>query len=95
MRQKFNPGRLVATPGALAACSHRRLMVCLGRHLSGDWGEACPPEDREENEHAFGLGLRLLSAYFINPERGRDDGVLWLITEADRSSTTMLLPDEY
>jgi hypothetical protein len=61
---------------------------CLARHHSGDWGEVCD-EDREANELAAKQGLRIISVY---PLRGED---IWIITEADRSSTTILTPQEY
>ncbi len=60
----------------------------LERHQSGDWGEA-PAEDARENEFSVKHGFRVLSSYRVAGER------LWVITEADRSATTLLLPDEY
>ena len=87
----FPLGRVVATPGALAALTaagelpHRY----LARHVRGDWGEI-PEEDRKENELSLREGFRILSAYRTHL------GVrLWVITEADRSSTCVLLPEEY
>ena len=60
----------------------------LQRHLAGDWGDVCQ-EDRAENEFALKSGLRLFSAY-------KSEGIkIWIITEADRSATTILFPDEY
>ena len=87
----FPLGRVVATPGALAALEaagelpHRY----LARHVRGDWGEL-PDEDRKENELSLREGFRILSAY-----RTRLGVRLWVITEADRSSTCVLLPEEY
>ncbi len=87
----FPLGQVVATSGALAAFeeSGESPADYLRRHQAGDWGEVCE-EDQQENEYSLLHGFRLLSAYRLN------SGVkLWVITEADRSSTTVLLPDEY
>jgi hypothetical protein len=86
---KFQAGRLVATPGALGALSQADIERALRRHLSGDWGDV-PDADRAENEAALQYGDRLLSAY-----RTGDGQKFWVLTEADRSVTTVLLPDEY
>ena len=87
----FNPGQVVSTPGALAALaeSAQHPGDFLSRHLSGDWGELCE-EDKQTNQEALEQGLRLLSAY-----RTTAGSKLWIITEADRSVTTLLLPEEY
>lgn len=61
----------------------------LYRHLCGDWGDLCE-EDQQANQNALELGNRLLSSYQVHP-----DLKIWIITEADRSVTTILLPDEY
>lgn len=60
----------------------------LDRHLAGDWGDVCA-EDNHANELALREGSRLLSAYRLG------DVAIWIITEADRSATTLLLPSEY
>jgi hypothetical protein len=88
---KFNLGQLVATPGALSALeeSGEQHSTFLARHLSGDWGDLSE-EDRKENEFSLLHGFRLLSSYKL-----RNGTKLWIITEADRSSTTLLLPNEY
>lgn len=88
---KFSPGQIVATPGALAAlASHGCTAAALiSRHMSCDWGSV-PPEDAQANEQALASGNRLLSAYLIGPKVR-----VWIITEADRSVTTLLLPSEY
>ena len=94
---RFPLGQIVATPGVLDACPPVRLNACLARHASGDWGIVCD-EDRAANDQALLDGLRLLSAYAIDPARpakGHGDNCLWIITEADRSTTTFLLPSEY
>lgn len=88
---RFNPGRIVATPGALALCEEYGidLSAHLLRHIAGDWGDLCG-SDKRANERALRDGSRILSAYDL-PEGGK----LWIITEWDRSATTVLLPDEY
>ncbi|HEU5432513.1 MAG TPA: hypothetical protein VFU81_12670, partial [Thermomicrobiales bacterium] len=84
-------GQLLLTPGASEALLAARQLPAefLLRHHHGDWGEL-DPEDRRENERALRLGGRLLSAY-----RTRLDAKLWIITEGDRSATTLLRPEEY
>jgi hypothetical protein len=88
---RFGLGQVVATPGALAALEESGEQPCefLARHAAGDWGDLSE-EDRNENQISLELGFRLLSSY-----RLKDGAKLWIITEADRSSTTLLLPDEY
>jgi hypothetical protein len=91
MNPKFAVGRLVATPGALQAFeqSGESPLTYLQRHLCGDWGEV-DAHDQAENEYSLQHGLRLLSAYRLSSgER------IWIVTEADRSATTILLPSEY
>jgi hypothetical protein len=91
MNPKFPLGQLVATPGALAAAheSGDNLACFIRRHVQGDWGELCA-DDVRENVFSIQNGLRLLSAY-----RLKDGTKIWIITEADRSVTTVLLPEEY
>ena len=94
---KFELGRVVATQGALAACSPEHLTSCLRRHASGVWGHVCA-EDAASNNEAVKDGGRILSAYAIDPakpSKGFGDNTLWIITESDRSVTTFLLPSEY
>ena len=88
---RFYLGRVFSTPGAVEALaeSNQHPLEFLQRHVSGDWGEVCE-EDKRENELSIREGLRILSAY--STTRGTK---LWVITEADRSSTTILLPSEY
>ena len=88
---RFSLGQLVATPGALAALTEagQSPQVFIARHLLGDWGDCCA-EDRAANDEALIHGERLLSAYCT--AKGTK---LWIITEADRSSTCILLPEEY
>lgn len=87
----FSLGQLVATPGALEALATvgRTPLEFLARHATGDWGELCA-EDREANHEALKQGTRIFSSYQVTP-----DLKVWVITEADRSVTTILLPDEY
>ena len=90
-KQKFELGRLLATPGALRMLeSHAVTAISLlSRHIHGDWGDL-DEEDKQENEFSVDRFLRILSAYNIgNGEK------IWIITEADRHSTTILLPSEY
>ncbi len=85
----FKPGRIVAIQGALRmAESGVNLLSYLIRHLSGDWGDLCK-EDKKENEFSIRDGFRILFAYDTSL------GKLWIITEAERSATTFLLPEEY
>lgn len=86
---KFPIGRLLATPGVLEAVSAPDISLALQRHLLCDWGDICQ-EDKHHNDRALIDGERLLSAYHT-PEGVK----FWIITEADRSATTVLLPEEY
>lgn len=85
----FSLGQVVSTPGALAALSREDIDAAIRRHVSGDWGEVSEA-DRTENDLSVREGFRVLSEY-----RGQNDCRFWVITEADRSSTTVLLPEEY
>ena len=91
MKPLFTLGQVVATPGALAAIekSGQQPGEFLTRHVSGDWGEV-DAHDIKENELSLRHGFRLLSAYHTSA-----GDKLWVITEADRSSTCILLPEEY
>lgn len=88
---KFPVGRLLATPGALAALKEagETTLPYIARHLRGEWGEVCS-EDAKANNEALKIGARLLSTYRLG-----NGTKLWIITEADRSVTTVLLPEEY
>jgi len=87
----FELGQIVATPGALAVLKKagQQPGEFLTRHINRDWGDL-DEEDRKENEYSLEHGFRLLSAYKTNA-----GDRLWIITEADRSVTTLLLPEEY
>lgn len=88
-KAKFRLGRPVSTPGVLERVPSGEMLRALGRHASGDWGNVCS-EDAEANEAAVNERARLLSSYTTG------EGVrFWIITEADRSLTTVLLPEEY
>ena len=90
-KTRFSLGQVLATPGVLAALEEagETAMRYLARHQAGNWGDLAP-EDIRENELSLQQGFRLLSAYIL------PTGVkIWIITEADRSATTILLPDEY
>ena len=88
---RFSLGQICATPGALEALApHEGLgFLLLTRHVTGDWGDL-DEEDVAENELSVEEGFRILSSY-TTP----DDTKIWIITEADRSVTTLLLPSEY
>ena len=88
MQPRFPLGRTYATPGALALDVN--LSSYLRRHHCGDWGEELCAEDKQANEDALVDGTRLLSCY-----RTRTGARLYIITEWDRSSSTILLPEEY
>ena len=88
---RFALGRIVATPGVLEALEDAGQTPgeFLARHAVGDWGEL-DDNDRQENEFSLARGFRLLSAYTLN-----NGTRIWIITEADGSATTLLLPSEY
>ena len=85
---RFPLGRLVITSNAAGRLSPEEIAAGLARHARGDWGDVSP-EDAAENELGLREGFRLLSAY------GRGDRRFWVISEADRSATTVLLADDY
>jgi len=85
----FPLGNLVATPNALGAVTQEQINGMLDRHIRGDWGDVCK-EDWKANDRALVDGTRLFSVYKFASEKR-----CWIITEADRSSTTVLLPSDY
>jgi hypothetical protein len=87
----FELGQIVATPGALAALKKAAQQPgeFLTRHVHREWGDLSD-EDRRENDYSLEHAYRLLSAYHTNA-----GDKLWIITESDRSVTTLLLPEEY
>ena len=86
---RFNLGREVITTGAQSALPQDDVIAAISRHASGDWGNVCA-EDAAQNDWALAHGARLISAY-----ESRGGIAFWVITEADRSATTVLLPSEY
>lgn len=87
----FPPGQIVATPNALGVLNQANTtpMDLLRRHLAGDWGDL-DAEDKALNDKAVTHGSRVFSSYIL--ETGEK---VWVITEADRSSTCLLLPEDY
>lgn len=87
----FPMGRTVVTVGAADALAEagEHAFTLLSRHQRGDWGDVCE-EDRRENELSLQLNFRLLSSYHTSAGEK-----IWIITEHDRSYTTILLPSEY
>lgn len=93
----FEVGRIVATNAAIEAMNKYGLdgFWLLARHVRGDWGIVCE-EDAKENETSVKYDFRIMSVYPLDPTKPEDrDHRIWIITEADRSSTTILLPDDY
>ena len=88
-KRSFPLGRVVATRTADATLSPEDVRKALDRHAACDWGDVCPA-DRKENELSLREGFRLFSVY-----HDRDGKRFWIITEADRSVTTVLLPEDY
>jgi len=89
---KFEIGQLVATRGAVGALDDEGLdaAVYVTRHVNGDWGDI-GKEDAKANDDALKFGNRVLSAYILPRSKTR----IWILTEADRSSTCVMLPSEY
>ena len=85
----FSRGRCVATPSAMEDTTDAERNQFITRHLQGDWGDI-PAEDARANERAIEDGARIISCYTAESR-----AVIWVITEADRSATTLLLRDEY
>ncbi|MBI5769790.1 MAG: hypothetical protein HZA93_18585 [Verrucomicrobia bacterium] len=86
---RFRLGRIVATPHALATLPNAEILHAIQRHHAGDWGDVCAT-DRAVNDLAFVEGTRLFSVY-----HSQTGTKFWIITEADRSVTTVLLPEDY
>lgn len=92
MNPLFQLGECVGTPGALQLLADNDVsyLNLLDRHVSGDWGDIEFEDDKRMNEHAVASGVdRIMSVYKVG------DAKVWIITEADRSVTTVLLPEEY
>ncbi len=90
-QRAFKLGQVLATPGALAALQQagQEPGDFLRRHVACDWGDLSA-EDQKGNDYSLEHGFRLLSSYRTNA-----GDMLWIITESDRSATTLLLPEEY
>ena len=86
---KFRLGRIVATPNVLETITQDDILTAIGRHQSGDWGDV-NAEDRQTNDQALVQRTRILSVY-----HAANGTQFWLITEADRSTTSVLLPEDY
>ncbi len=91
IESKFDFGRVVATTTLANYCEKKgfSMLPYLIRHANGDWGDVCK-EDWKSNDEALKNGLRLLSEYKLP-----DDRRIWIITEWDRSATTLLFPEDY
>lgn len=86
---KFRLGKIVSTPNALNQLTQDDILLAIQRHQAGDWGDV-DEDDQKENELSLQQGLRLFSVYHSAT------GVkFWLTTEADRSHTTVLMPEDY
>lgn len=89
MPGSFPLGRVLITRTAADTLPAEDVAAAISRHAAGDWGDVCE-DDGQENERSLNSGLRLFSVYHTQ------DGVqFWIITEADRSATTVLLPEDY
>ncbi len=86
---KFDLGRLMITSHAMSTLDPLEIAKAVSRHLQGDWGD-CDPEDRAANDAALLEGSRLFSVYHTTNKTK-----FWIITEWDRSATTVLLPEDY
>lgn len=99
MMIRFDLGKVVATPGAMAAMDAHNVspVDILSRHRNGDWGDI-HAEDRGLNEQALETGARLFSVYNL-PGKNGEVVTIWVITEAEyegrREATTILLPEDY
>ena len=86
---KFRLGRIVSTPNALSQLTHEDILMGIRRHQSGDWGDV-NTDDKAANDRALAEQTRIFSVY-----RSALGVKFWLITEADRSATTVLMPEDY
>jgi hypothetical protein len=97
---RFELGQLCYTPGAQKVMQHYHVspFQLIARHVTGDWGDICS-EDAQTNEQALQDGSRIFSVYVLPPPLSEGETLsavkVWIITEADRSVTTILLPEEY
>jgi hypothetical protein len=86
---RFDPGQIETTPNAITIIPHDEIQAALSRHMSGDWG-TLDNEDRASNERGLANGGRLFSEY-----HSKEGIKFWIITDADRAMTTVLLPKDY
>ena len=86
---RFNTGQLVITPTALETLTTDDILTALARHIRADWGDVTPA-DRDENNFSLREGFRILSVY-----HSATGEIFWIITESDRSLTTVLLRSDY
>jgi hypothetical protein len=86
---KFRLGHVVSTPNALSRLTHEDILAGIKRHQAGDWGDM-EAEDKKTNDCALTERRRILSVY-----HSATGTIFWIITEADRSATTILLPEDY
>lgn len=91
---QFELGTVCITPALQQRLSPADIEEALSRHVRGDWG-LVPPGDAQANDLALREGGRLLSSYLAPPDERRRERRFWVITEADRSATTLLFPEEY
>jgi len=89
-KKNFTLGGIYITPGAQEQLTNEDTLAALSRHARGDWGDEIGDDDWNENELSLKEGFRLLSVY-----KSGSGVKFWIITEADRSATTILLPEEY
>jgi hypothetical protein len=97
--EKFRVGMVAISQGIHHQANGNRpfekfIIDSIRRHTQGDWGDCCK-DDKETNNDALKSGNRLFSVYLIPKELGSRKEKIWIITEADRSSTTILFPSEY
>ena len=88
----FELGRIVATMGASLTVRHEDIQIALARHHSGDWGDLCEEDVKTNNE---AVSNRVYPSQILSSYKDRNGVKFWIITEADRSVTTVLLPSEY
>ena len=99
LERKFDPGRVVATAGVDALMKSdisfkRFVTVSLGKHINGDWGDL-EEEDKKSNDFALETATARMFSVYTYHKGQKDEQKIWIITEWDRSVTTILLPEEY
>lgn len=94
-KPEFELGTVVMTASAMHAVPPHIALPCLAKHARADWGDGLCAADRKMNDEALLNGERLLSSYLIPATECHGEDKLWIITEHDRSVTTLLLPSDY